>query len=420
MKKKLLCWSDAPVAFTGFGTVARYVIGALQATNLFDIDQLAINYHGQFVNKEQIPWQMQPARLLDPKDPYGNKMFLRALQEHEYDYVWILNDTFVVHGVAAEMVKVLDQKVAKGKKRPIVIYYYPVDCRVIPEASDMLRFCDVAVSYNAHGKSETVAVLPELANKISTIYHGTDTQRYRPFRKEICDELKKKYFDRDPDTYIVTNVNRNSVRKQLSRTMLAFKEFKKQVPNSVLYLHTAAQDREIDLISAATHIGLRPKEDLIFPPNYSPSHGYPDSVLNELYNCADLFVTTHLGEGWGLSVTEAMSAGVPVIAPNNTSMPEIIGSNNERGYLYNCDELIYIDNSGYRPMGRTRTIVEEMLKVHNLGWKHDNPKVIAARQWVEKNNWSKVCGDWLKLFSDLEERANLPKENEASFVGELL
>ena len=422
-KKKLLCWADAPVAFTGFGTVARYVISALQASGEYEIDQLAINYHGQFVNRDLIPWQMSPAKLLDPSDPYGNKMFLRAISEHDYDYIWILNDTFVVHQVAKEMAKILSDKFAKTGKKPIVIYYYPVDCRIISEASDMLRMCDVAVSYNQHGKSEATKVLPELESKIATIFHGTDTQMFKPFNREIVQQLKQKYFGINPDTYIVINVNRNSVRKQIAKTMLAFKKFKELVPNSLLYLHTAAQDREIDLISAAKQLALKPKEDIVFPPNYSPAQGYPEHILNELYNCGDQFVTNHLGEGWGLSVTEAMAAGVPVIAPRNTSMPEILGQNSERGYMYDCDDLIYVDNSGFRPMASTQTIVEKMLEVYRLGWKHDLPKVVHARKWVEENNWAVVCGQWISLFSKLENVRNLPVapvEEKDVCVGELL
>ncbi len=422
----MLCWGDAPVACTGFGTVSKYVIGALNASGKYDIDQLAINYHGQFVDRTVIPWQLSPARLLDPQDPYGNKMFLRAITEKHYDYIWILNDTFVVHHVAKEMRKILDERLKTTGKRTTVVYYYPVDCRIIAEASDMLKACDIAIAYNEHGKSETIKVLPEVEGKISIIYHGTNTQIYKPFNREIIEKLKKKYFGCGPDTYIVINVNRNSVRKQISRTMYAFKEFKKLVPNSLLYLHTAAQDRDIDLISAARHLDLKPREDIVFPPNYSPANGYPDHVLNELYNSGDVFLTNHLGEGWGLSVTEAMAAGTPVIAPNNTSMPEILGIKSERGFMYDCDDMIYVDNSGYRPMGSTKIIVDEMMKVYRLGWKHDSQKVIAARKWVEQNSWSIVCGQWIDLFNVLDERPALvpttvlPDNENKPTYGELI
>lgn len=423
-KKRILCWSDSPVAATGFATVSKYIISALQATGSYEIDQLAINYLGQFVDRNIIPWQMTPAKVADPNDPYGNKMFLRAISEHHYDFIWILNDTFVVHAVAKDMRKILDEREKKTGKKTVVIYYYPVDCRIISNAADMLKECDIAVAYNEHGKRETLKVLPELESKLSIIHHGTDTQVYKPFNREIIQKLKKKWFSVDEDTYIVINVNRNSIRKQISRTMLAFKQFKKLVPNSLLYLHTNPQDRELDLIAAAKHLELRPKTDIIFPVHYSASHGYPEQILNELYNCGDMYVTNHLGEGWGLSVTEAMATGVPVIAPNNTSMPIILGPNSERGYMYECNDLVFLENSGYRPMGDTKTIVETMLKVHRLGWKHDLPKVVAARKWVEENNWSNICSQWLQLFSSAEEllskKIEPTNENPITYVGELL
>ena len=130
MKKKILAWSDAAVAGTGFGVVSKHVLGALHATGKYEIHQLAINFHGDFVNPNDVPWQMQPARLLDPKDPHGQKMFFRTLMKNDYDIVWILNDLFVTHDVADMINKVKEKSIVKGKTPPIFIYYYPVDCHV--------------------------------------------------------------------------------------------------------------------------------------------------------------------------------------------------------------------------------------------------------------------------------------------------
>lgn len=420
-KKKLLAWGDSPTASTGFGTVSKYIITALHASGMFEIDQLAINYHGNFVSKEEVPWQLVPAKLADPNDPYGSKMFLRSISERDYDYIWILNDTFVVHQVAKDMRAILDKKKEQNKTVAKVVFYYPVDCRIIPEMSDMLKLCDIPVAYNQFGKDETIKELPDLADKIKIIHHGTDTQIYKPFSKEIIKGLKEKYFGYDTPKYIVMNVNRNSPRKQIAKTMLAFSEFKKKVPDSILYIHAMAQDKDIDLIVAAKHLGLRPKDDLVFPPNYSPSYGYPAHVLNELYNCGDMFLTTHLGEGWGLTVTEAMAAGVPVVAPNNTSMPDILGEESQRGFLYQCNDQCYIDNSGYRKFATTDVIVNKMLEVYNLEWKHNLKQVVFARKWVDAHNWGSACSLWLTLFRELEEqKVSALQENTPSCVGELL
>ena len=48
-----------------------------------------------------------------------------------------------------------------------------------------------------------------------------------------------------------------------------------------------------------------------------------DDALVGLYNAADLYLTTSLGEGWGLGVTEAMSCHTPVAMPKHTSLDEI-------------------------------------------------------------------------------------------------
>ena len=44
-----------------------------------------------------------------------------------------------------------------------------------------------------------------------------------------------------------------------------------------------------------------------------------------LYQGADLYVTPSLHEGFGLTVLEAMACGVPVVAANRTSLPEVVG-----------------------------------------------------------------------------------------------
>ena len=45
-----------------------------------------------------------------------------------------------------------------------------------------------------------------------------------------------------------------------------------------------------------------------------------------LYQAADLYVTPSLYEGFGLSALEAMACGVPTIAANRTSLPEVVGN----------------------------------------------------------------------------------------------
>ncbi|MCG5496579.1 glycosyltransferase [Ectothiorhodospira variabilis] len=51
----------------------------------------------------------------------------------------------------------------------------------------------------------------------------------------------------------------------------------------------------------------------------------PDDDLLDLYNLCELFVFPSLSEGYGLPVLEAMACGIPTIASNTTSLPEVMG-----------------------------------------------------------------------------------------------
>ena len=53
--------------------------------------------------------------------------------------------------------------------------------------------------------------------------------------------------------------------------------------------------------------------------------GWSQLWLLILYNAADVFITTSRGEGFGLTVAEALACGVPVIAQNVSAIPEVVG-----------------------------------------------------------------------------------------------
>lgn len=398
-KYKVLAWGDSAIVGTGFGTVSRHVLKAIHDTGLYDIDHLAINFHGEFVEKSEIPWQMQAAKLLDPNDPHGIKMFKKTILSKDYDIVWILNDIYVTQLAASIVKEARDKYRAEGKKPPVFIYYYPIDCHCNPWAGDMLQAVDLAVCYTNHGRQETLKTFPHLSKKIREIPHGVDNNNFFRASPRECKNWKQKFWGLDADTKVVVNVNRNSTRKQIPYTILAFKEFKKIYPKSMLYLHMQRVDQAGDLAKALHHAGLTSKKDVMIPKDFSPGNSVPVKMLNQIYNAADMYLSTHLGEGWGLTITEAMAAGTPVVVPNNTCMPQQLGKNSERGYMYECKDLTMIDNSGYRPKGLIPDIVQQMVNVVEDGPKQLNPKAIKAIKFAKSHDWTNVGEQWTKLFS---------------------
>ena len=401
-KKSILAWSDAASAGTGFGIVSKHVLSALHSTGKYEIDHLAINFHGDFVDKNVVPWQMQPAKLLDPKDPHGMKMFFRTLMKKPYDIVWILNDLYVTTKVSDFVRQVKEKYIMAGKRPPIFVYYYPVDCHVQEDSVGLLELADHLVCYTDHGRQETLLTMPELIDKLIEIPHGVDTSAFYPLPEEEITKSKEKFFNVDSDTCVVVQVNRNSTRKQIPYSMLAFKEFKQRIPNSIMYIHTMTRDQGADLMKVMSDLELDPRTDIVFPARYSPATPAPDFILNRLYNSGDIFLTTHLGEGWGLTVTEAMAAGTPVVAPRNTSMPQQLGENSERGYMYECNDMTWIDSSGFRPKGMISDIVDKMMEVYEAGPKQTNPVVGRAKAWAAEHDWREVTKKWVELFDSLE------------------
>lgn len=401
-KLKCLCWSDAATAGTGFGVVSKYILSALHETGKYEIHHLAINFHGDFVDRQQVPWQVQPARLLDPRDPHGMQMFRRTLQQTDYDIVWVLNDLYVTHEIADVVASTKQRARSKGLKPPIFIYYYPVDCSVKAEGSGFLHACDVPVAYTHHGREETLKLIPDLKGRLFQIPHGVNSKVFHPEPKEIREKWRQQYVGAKPDTKVVVAVNRNNTRKQLPYSFLAFREFKKYYPNSIMYCHTAMRDQGGDLSKVLDALSFSAERDIIFPAKYSATNPVPDALLNQMYNIGDLFLTTHLGEGWGLTVTEAMAAGTPVVAPNNTCMPQQLGDNSERGYMYPCKDLLCIDNSGFRKKGLIPDIVKAMVDAVEMS-KEENHKIIAAREWAMQHDWEHVVKDWVNLFQKAEQ-----------------
>ncbi len=109
-------------------------------------------------------------------------------------------------------------------------------------------------------------------------------------------------------------------RKNLAHLIHAFDQLLLFQPNLDLHLILvgAIGWMHEDILAASTHSEqLRSK--VIFT-------GYvPDQDLSAIYSKAKAFVYPSLYEGFGLPPLEAMQCGVPVIASNTTSLPEVIG-----------------------------------------------------------------------------------------------
>ena len=69
--------------------------------------------------------------------------------------------------------------------------------------------------------------------------------------------------------------------------------------------------------------------------------GYvPYEDLPALYSGADVFIFPSLYKGFGFPPLEAMACGTPVIASNNSSLPEVLGENALYVDPYDINQII--------------------------------------------------------------------------------
>lgn len=105
------------------------------------------------------------------------------------------------------------------------------------------------------------------------------------------------------DAFVVLGIMKWSNREDPLTLLEAFKRLHKRVPQARLILVGDGPLRD------ALHAACRPLGQSVLCPGYAPYSHLPD-----WYGRADVFVHPAPDEPWGVSVTEALACGVPVIA----------------------------------------------------------------------------------------------------------
>jgi glycosyltransferase involved in cell wall biosynthesis len=106
-----------------------------------------------------------------------------------------------------------------------------------------------------------------------------------------------------------------------------------------------------------------------------------DEKLLELYKTHNIFVLPSLLDGWGLSVTEAMSCEMPVIVSNITGMSDII-KDGENGFVVSPKNHQAIYN-------RLKLLIKDSNLRQNTGKN--------ARKTIKNLSWEKVGENFLKF-----------------------
>ncbi|MCT4664287.1 MAG: glycosyltransferase family 4 protein [Flavobacteriales bacterium] len=172
---------------------------------------------------------------------------------------------------------------------------------------------DLVLTVSEFSAKEIQEVYGLEKDKIQVCYNGV-SKNFKQLAQISKREIQRKYTDSQPFFLFVGAISK---RKNISKTVLAFDEFKTETGSSMKFLIVGKpmfSDRELEtLFNSVSH-----KKDLLFLGRQT------DEVLIELLNGAEALVNLSTYEGFGLPLVEAMACGCPVLAANNSCMPEIV------------------------------------------------------------------------------------------------
>lgn len=153
-------------------------------------------------------------------------------------------------------------------------------------------------------------------DKISIVTPFTDSTLFRPRSSQEIDEAKKKFSISGDYILFVSSIE---PRKNVSGLLDAYSALSGQIQKKYAlvlaggkgWLNEDIHDKILKLRDRGLNITVT---------------GYvADEDLPALYSGATLFTFTSFYEGFGIPPLEAMACGVPVIASNNSSIPEVVG-----------------------------------------------------------------------------------------------
>ena len=258
-------------------------------------------------------------------------------------------------------------------------------------------------------------------NSVSQIPHGVNINKYAPVTEEIPKEELKRDLGIPEDSFLFGMVAANyGPRKNIPVHMQAFKNIRDEygLDDAYFYIHThPTMGGGYNLYDVRNALNID-EEHCIFPDPHEMYHGLEDMVVVQLYNTFDVHLNITQSESWGMTVTEAMSSGTPVIAANNSAMTEQFGVPHNtyvskddgyrvtsQGILVHRGAEMWTQNATARRYTSYREDIENaMLYYYNNRDKIDEHGK-NAREWVVDNyDWDYVYKKhWRPLFNELEE-----------------
>lgn len=314
-------WLGDAGCHTGFGRVTHAIGDRLVTNHGHDVSVLAVNHRGDYW---PTPMKLYIPTKFSGSDLYGMSRIVEMIGEVMPEVVVLLNDPAVALRYLFQNKR--DEKRVLLQFAPILTYL-PIDGYNNPPIWDVLGKTTTRVAMSKHGQ----AAMPDS----SLVYHGIDTDRYyqasnatpiiRSDGQVVTSKATAKAsFGFPKDAFLVLRVDRNSRRKNYADTWKALQPVMKRHKDVIAWFHCQTEGDELDILPMLGREESTANR-FFYPGQINTYEGWPDNDLAAMYNAADVFVSTSWGEGFGLTIGEALACGTPVVAQNVSSIPEVVG-----------------------------------------------------------------------------------------------
>lgn len=249
---------------------------------------------------------------------------------------------------------------------------------------------------------------------ICYVPHGIDENKYFPIDELHSDynkmiEFQKNFLKEFDPLFVIFFNNRNIRRKMPGDLILSYKTFcdllpKEESDRCLLLLHTQPiDDNGTDIPSVID--ALCPMYKVRFT---GGQMGYTE--LNYFYNLADLTINIASNEGWGLSTTESLMAGTPILINVTGGLQDQARFTDENGKWIDFDENFSTNHAGkyvnhgewcFPVFPKTRSVLgspptpyifddrcswedvaEELFKIYKLGRDERKRRGLLGREWA--------------------------------------
>jgi len=219
-------------------------------------------------------------------------------------------------------------------------------------------------------RQDLIALLDAPADRISVIYPGIEPRFHAVTDADALQCVRTRY---DLPERFVLSLGTVQPRKNYVGLMRAFARLPE--PDVSLVIAGGRGWLSDDIYRAVEELGLDARVRFL---------GFVDDVdLPALYSMAVLFALPSLYEGFGIPLLEAMACGTPVIAADNSSLPEVVG---DAGILLDAHDTDALAQTMRQLLGDTeqqqRLARRGLARARQFTWQHAAEQLLSTYRRV--------------------------------------